>query len=96
MYTNAAAVIQCIANTNKQHKQVKAITSTWELTMRMSATVSAITMSFYLAYVVVLGWSPVIRKLINRKRKSHSNVDSGENGGRAIANEEGISTLVFG
>jgi NTP pyrophosphatase (non-canonical NTP hydrolase) len=51
---------------------------------------------FHLAHVAVLGWSPVIRKLMNRKRKSVSNVDSVEDGGRAIAIEEGISALVFG
>ena len=51
---------------------------------------------FHLANVAVLGWSPVIRQLMKRKRKSVSNVDSVEDGGRAIAIEEGISALVFG
>lgn len=51
---------------------------------------------FHLAYAAVLGWSPVIRKLMNRKRKSDAQVDQVEDGGRATAIEEGISALVFG
>ena len=51
---------------------------------------------FHLAYAAVLGWSPVIRKLMNRKRKSDPQVDQVEDGGRATAIEEGISALVFG
>lgn len=51
---------------------------------------------FHLAYTAVLGWSPVIRKLMARKRKSDRNVDQVEDGGRATAIEEGISALVFG
>ena len=44
----------------------------------------------------MLGWSPVIRKLMNRKRKSDAQMDQVEDGGRATAIEEGISALVFG
>lgn len=51
---------------------------------------------FHLAHVAVLGWSPVMRQLMKLKRKSVSNVDSIEDGGRAIAIKEGISALVFG
>jgi NTP pyrophosphatase (non-canonical NTP hydrolase) len=50
---------------------------------------------FHLAYAAVLGWSPVMRKLMGRKRKSNKDVDRVEDGGRAIAIEEGISALVF-
>lgn len=50
---------------------------------------------FHLAYLAVLGWSPVMRKLMERKRKSKPDVDRVEDGGRAIAIEEGISALVF-
>jgi len=50
---------------------------------------------FHLAYLAVLGWSPVMRKLMGRKRKSKPDVDRVEDGGRAIAIEEGISALVF-
>jgi NTP pyrophosphatase (non-canonical NTP hydrolase) len=50
---------------------------------------------FHLAYAAVLGWSPVIRKLMNRKRKSDKDVDRVEDGGRATAIEEGISALTF-
>lgn len=51
---------------------------------------------FHLGYAAVLGWSPVIRKLMNRKRKSDVKMDQIEDGGRATAIEEGISALVFG
>jgi NTP pyrophosphatase (non-canonical NTP hydrolase) len=50
---------------------------------------------FHLAYAAVLGWSPVIRKLMGRKRKSEPKMDEIEDGGRATAIEEGISALVF-
>lgn len=50
---------------------------------------------FHIAYAAVLGWSPVLRSLLKRKRKSHPHVDEAEDGGRAIAIEEGISALVF-
>lgn len=50
---------------------------------------------FHLAYVAVLGWSPVFRKHINRKRKSNPAIDEVEDGGRAAAIEEGISALIF-
>ena len=50
---------------------------------------------FHIAYAAVLGWSPVLRSLMQRKRKSNPQVDEAEDGGRAIAIEEGISALVF-
>jgi NTP pyrophosphatase (non-canonical NTP hydrolase) len=51
--------------------------------------------AFHLAFAAVLGWSPVLRSLMKRKRKSDPGVDEAEDGGRAIAIEEGISALVF-
>jgi NTP pyrophosphatase (non-canonical NTP hydrolase) len=50
---------------------------------------------FHLACAAVLGWSPVIRKHLKRKRRSNEKVDEVEDGGRAIVTEEGISALVF-
>lgn len=50
---------------------------------------------FHLAYAVVLGWSPVTRKLMGRKRKSNPEVDEAEDGGRAIVCEEGIALMAF-
>ena len=50
---------------------------------------------FHLAYAAVLGWSPVVRALLGRKRRSNSAIDEAEDGGRAIAIEEGISAMVF-
>jgi NTP pyrophosphatase (non-canonical NTP hydrolase) len=50
---------------------------------------------FHLAYATVLGWSPVTRALMKRKRKSNSDMDESEDGGRAIVVEEGLSAFAF-
>ena len=50
---------------------------------------------FHLSYAVLLGWSPVLRANLHVKRKSQPKIDEVEDGGRAIAIEEGISALVF-
>lgn len=50
---------------------------------------------FHFSYAAVLGWSPVTRSLLKCKRKSDALVDEVEDGGRAIAIEEGLSALVF-
>jgi NTP pyrophosphatase (non-canonical NTP hydrolase) len=49
----------------------------------------------HLAFTTVLGWSPVFRALLHRKRKSIPLADEVEDGGRAVAIEEGIAALVF-
>ncbi|NMF28835.1 nucleoside triphosphate pyrophosphohydrolase family protein [Cellulosimicrobium aquatile] len=49
----------------------------------------------HLSFAVMLGWSPVTRALLGRKRRSDPAVDENEDGGRAIVVEEGISALVF-
>ena len=51
--------------------------------------------TFHFAYAAVLDWSPVTRSLLRRKRKSDPRVDEVEDGGRAVAIEEGISAMVF-
>lgn len=50
---------------------------------------------FHLAYVAHLGWSPVIRGLLKRKRKSVPEIDENEDGARAMIIEEGIATWIF-
>ena len=50
---------------------------------------------FHFAYAAVLGWSPVTRKFLRRKRKSSAQVDEVEDGGRAGVIEEGIAALIF-
>ena len=50
---------------------------------------------FHLSYASMLGWSPTIRALMRRKRKSKPRVDEVEDGGRALVIEEGISAMVF-
>lgn len=50
---------------------------------------------FHFSYVAVLGWSPCVRKMLRKKRKSHIKVDEVEDGARAIITEEAISLLVY-
>ncbi len=50
---------------------------------------------FHLSYVAILGWSPVIRKLLGRKRKSNPKVDEVQDGGRAQVIDEAVAALVF-
>lgn len=51
--------------------------------------------TFHYAFAAVLGWSPITRWLLNRKRKSRPEVDEIEDGARAKAAEEAISLFVF-
>jgi NTP pyrophosphatase (non-canonical NTP hydrolase) len=50
---------------------------------------------FHLAYIAVLGWSPVIRSLMKRKRRSIPNIDEVQDGGRAQVIDEAVAALVF-
>jgi hypothetical protein len=50
---------------------------------------------FHLAFMAVLGWSPVMRDLLRRKRKSKPEIDENEDGARPRIMEEGISAIVF-
>lgn len=50
---------------------------------------------FHLAYVAHLGWSPVLRSLLKRKRKSNPAKDENDDGARAAIIEEGIATWIF-
>jgi hypothetical protein len=51
--------------------------------------------AFHLAYAAVLGWSPVFRSLIGRKRRTDESTDRVEDGARAYATEEAVAALVF-
>lgn len=51
--------------------------------------------AFHLSYAAVLGWSPVFRLLGRLKRKDVPLIDEVEDGGRAIAIEEGIAAFLF-
>lgn len=51
--------------------------------------------AFHLANAAVLGWSPVTRALLRRKRKASLLVDRVEDGARAIAHEEGLTAFIF-
>jgi NTP pyrophosphatase (non-canonical NTP hydrolase) len=50
---------------------------------------------FHFSYSSVLGWSPIIRSLLGRKRKLDEVIDRVEDGARARATEEAIAALVF-
>jgi len=51
---------------------------------------------FHLAHLAVIGWSPVLRATLRPKRKRRSTrQDRIEDGGRAIAIEEGLTATVF-
>ncbi|RZK12940.1 MAG: nucleotide pyrophosphohydrolase [Flavobacterium sp.] len=50
---------------------------------------------FHMSYLGILGWSPVLRKHLSKKRKSNLKVDEVEDGGRAAVIEEGIAALVY-
>ncbi len=50
---------------------------------------------FHFAYAAVLGWSPITRGLLRRKRKSRPLIDEVEDGGRAAVMEEGVVALAF-
>jgi NTP pyrophosphatase (non-canonical NTP hydrolase) len=49
----------------------------------------------HLAHYAVLGWSPVIRRLLKRKRKSNPTIDEVEDGARAAILEELIVAYVY-
>lgn len=49
---------------------------------------------FHLAHAACLGWSPVLRSLLKRKRKANEAADRVEDGARAIFTEEGIAAYV--
>ena len=50
---------------------------------------------FHLAHAVYVGWSPILRVLLNCKRKSNPRVDENEDGARARIIEEAVSATVF-
>ena len=50
---------------------------------------------FHFAYAAVLGWSPVSRAIMRRKRKSDPKIDEVEDGGRAAVIEEAVAALAF-
>ncbi len=49
----------------------------------------------HLAHAAVLGWSPVFRKLLARKRKSKPKIDEVQDGGRAQVIDEAIVAAVY-
>ncbi len=50
---------------------------------------------FHLAHMAVLGWSPVLRRLLDCKRTDEPATDRVQDGGRAAAIEEGVTAYIF-
>ncbi|WP_252258087.1 hypothetical protein [Erythrobacter aurantius] len=50
---------------------------------------------FHLSHVAFLGWSPVFRGLMKRKRKSNPDCDRIQDGARAMNLEEAATALIF-
>lgn len=50
---------------------------------------------FHYTFATMLGWSPCVRAMMRRKRKSNSNIDEFEDGARATITEEAISLIIF-
>ena len=50
---------------------------------------------FHMAYAAVMGWSPTLRRLLRRKRKSDPRTDETQDGARAVLIEEGVATWIF-
>jgi NTP pyrophosphatase (non-canonical NTP hydrolase) len=51
--------------------------------------------ALHLAFLAHLHWSPVMRALLNIKRKSAPEVDENEDGARARINEEAAAAIIF-
>lgn len=50
---------------------------------------------FHISHAAILGWSPTLRSMLKRKRKSNSEVDESEDGARAMLVEEGVASWIF-
>jgi NTP pyrophosphatase (non-canonical NTP hydrolase) len=50
---------------------------------------------FHYGYLAILGWSPVLRKLLKRKRKSDPEIDENEDGARSQITEELVSLYIY-
>lgn len=50
---------------------------------------------FHYGYLAILGWSPVLRKLLKLKRKSQPVTDENEDGARSQITEELVSLFVY-
>lgn len=50
---------------------------------------------FHYGYLAILGWSPVLRKLLSKKRKSEPEVDENEDGARSQITEELVALFIY-
>jgi NTP pyrophosphatase (non-canonical NTP hydrolase) len=49
----------------------------------------------HFAHAAILHWSPTMRSLLKRKRKSDQHVDESQDGGRGVVIEEGLAAWLF-
>ncbi|RMA66555.1 MazG nucleotide pyrophosphohydrolase domain-containing protein [Ulvibacter antarcticus] len=49
----------------------------------------------HLSFMTILGWSPVMRSLLSRKRKDNPVIDEVEDGARAANLEEAVSAMIY-
>lgn len=49
----------------------------------------------HFAHVAILHWSPTMRSLLKRKRKSDAFIDESQDGGRGVVIEEGLAAWLF-
>ena len=49
----------------------------------------------HFAHAAILHWSPTMRALLKRKRKSDQHVDESQDGGRGVVIEEGLAAWLF-
>lgn len=45
--------------------------------------------------MAILRWSPVVRRMLKRKRKTNLNIDEVEDGARAANLEEGLTAVIY-
>jgi NTP pyrophosphatase (non-canonical NTP hydrolase) len=50
---------------------------------------------FHYGYLAIMGWSPVLRKLLTKKRKSAPEIDENEDGARSQITEELVSLFIY-
>lgn len=49
----------------------------------------------HFAHAAILHWSPTMRSLLKRKRKSDQHIDESQDGGRGVVVEEGLAAWLF-
>lgn len=51
--------------------------------------------AMHIAHMAVLGWSPIMRRLLGAKRRSRPDINRIQDGGRAAVIEEGVTAYIY-